>query len=201
MRTLKVKLVHIEDHLGLAFEKYFEDIDNVEIVKNDITNIEVDAIVSPANSFGFMDGGLDFHLSQRFGWNLQEQLQQKIFESELGELLVGQALVLDTNDDNVPYLISAPTMRVPMSFNINTSVNAYLAAKAIFSIALKHPCIGVLALPGLCTGSGKMNPEIAALQMRMAFDEIVLKKKPKFDSFRNAQEYQLQLNREGRLKS
>ena len=29
-----------------------------------------DAIVSPANSFGFMDGGIDMVYSKRFGWQM-----------------------------------------------------------------------------------------------------------------------------------
>jgi O-acetyl-ADP-ribose deacetylase (regulator of RNase III) len=48
-----------------------------------------------------------------------------------GELLVGQAMVLETGDRQIPFLISAPTMRIPTNFNIDTSVNAYLAMKAI----------------------------------------------------------------------
>ena len=36
------------------------------------------AVVSPANSFGFMDGGLDYKLSERFGWALQERLQRRL---------------------------------------------------------------------------------------------------------------------------
>ena len=29
-----------------------------------------DAIVSPANSFGFMDGGIDYCYSEHFGWQM-----------------------------------------------------------------------------------------------------------------------------------
>ena len=29
-----------------------------------------DAIVSPANSFGFMDGGIDYAYSDHFGWHM-----------------------------------------------------------------------------------------------------------------------------------
>jgi O-acetyl-ADP-ribose deacetylase (regulator of RNase III) len=88
-------------------------------------------VVSPANSFGFMDGGIDWRYSERFGWQLMERLQQVIKgEDYFGELLVGQAIILETNDEmkKIPYLISAPTMRVPL--DVSNSPNAYLAFKA-----------------------------------------------------------------------
>ena len=52
--------------------------------------------------------------SERFGWLLQKTLQQTIAARPLKELLVGEALILPTGDMEVPWLISAPTMRVPM---------------------------------------------------------------------------------------
>lgn len=46
-----------------------------EILTGNITELAVDAVVSPANSFGFMDGGIDLHYSTVFGWHVQERLQ------------------------------------------------------------------------------------------------------------------------------
>jgi len=112
-------------------------------------------MVSPANSFGFMDGGLDYALSERFGWQLEKKLQQRIKELPEGELLVGRAMVIETGDSDVPYLISAPTMRIPTSFNIDTSVDAYLAMKAILIKVKQHEGILSVAIPSLCTGLAK----------------------------------------------
>jgi O-acetyl-ADP-ribose deacetylase (regulator of RNase III) len=112
--------VYRNEKLGNAWKKEFANSRNIEIFQGDITKIDCDAIVSPANSFGFMDGGLDYSISDRFGWDLQEKLQYQIKQLPEGELLVGRALVIETGDDQIPYLISAPTMRVPMSFNIST---------------------------------------------------------------------------------
>lgn len=72
-----------------------------------------DAIVSPANSFGFMDGGLDAALVERFGMYAETRPKQTIRDKHAGELLVGRAEVCPTNDSTVPWLICAPTMRVP----------------------------------------------------------------------------------------
>ena len=68
------------------------------------------------------------------------------------ELLIGKSLVIPTKHNYIPFLISAPTMRVPMSFNIATSINAYLAMKAILIAGKNHEAINTIAIPGLCTG-------------------------------------------------
>jgi len=133
--------------------------------------------VSPANSLGFMDGGLDYALSEHFGWDLQGRLQPLIREKHAGELLVGQVDIPPTNDHNVPWLIPAPTMRVPM--HVKTTVDAYLAMRAALLAVRRHdhePAIETVAVPSLCTGAGGMRPDIAALQMQCAYEEVVLGK-------------------------
>ncbi len=126
-------------------------------------------------------------------------IQEQIKELHEGELLVGKALVLETNDAKVPYLISAPTMRVPMSFNIATSVNAYLAMKAALLACKATDRIKTVAIPGMCTGCGKMPFDIASNQMFHAYKEIVLNDKPNFESFGDAQRYQNRLNKNGQI--
>ena len=158
-----------------------------------------DAIVSPANSFGFMDGGVDYAISMRLGWDLQFELQRKIKALPEGELLVGKAMVIETDDEVIPFLISAPTMRVPMSFNIATSVNAYLAMKATLIAAITHDKIEYIAIPGFCTGVGGMQPIVAARQMYRAYLEIVKGEKMDFKNFGEAQKYHWNVNPQGKI--
>jgi len=196
---MQIILADLNPQLIKAWQLSFAGEKNISIVQENITNIKCDAIVSPANSFGFMDGGIDYHLSMHFGWDLQERLQQQIRLLPEGELLVGQAIVLETGNKKIPFLISAPTMRVPMDFNIDTSLNAYLAMKAVLIKAKTHPFIGSVAVPGLCTGSGSMQSAVAARQMRMAYNEIMLGTKMDFNSFAEAQGYHLKINPSGRI--
>ena len=162
---LKIQLVYREEALGEAWRNDFADCQNVEIISGDILQIPTDAIVSPANSFGFMDGGLDLHISETLGWHIEENLQKQIAQLDEKELLIGKSITIETGNDKIPYLISAPTMRVPMSFNIATSVNAYLAMKAILIAASKNDKIQTVSIPGLCTGCGRMPFHIASNQM------------------------------------
>jgi len=116
------------------------------------------------------------------------------------ELLIGEAIVVPTEDVRIPWLICAPTMRVPM--RIRTTVNAYLAMKAILIAARTHKTdipIETLAVPGLGTGIGQLAPELAAGQMAQAYREVVLDDHKYPGSFAEAQKMHLALNRTGMI--
>lgn len=192
---MRWKLVYRKDVLGIAWREYFGAAQDVECVEGDICQVACDALVSPANSFGFMDGGLDLAISRRFGWGLQERLQSLIATRPAKELLVGEALVLETGDEATPWLISAPTMRVPM--RLRQTVNAYLAMKAILNVVLAHNKTGDIrsvAIPGLGTGCGGLSAQTAALQMWTAYREVVLGEFGFPDGFSEAQRKHLELN-------
>ncbi|XP_046553882.1 uncharacterized protein LOC124263347 [Haliotis rubra] len=131
-----------------AWMEQFEDHKTrIEISHGDIFKDapSADALVSPANSFGFMDGGIDMAYSLHFRWQMQERLQNIIRTEKHGELLVGDAIIMPTfeggaKEDSmdwsmtnegqpIKWLISAPTMRVPMT--VKGTVNAYLAFRAV----------------------------------------------------------------------
>ena len=196
---MKIILADYNTKMTAAWELFFKHQPDVTVTEADITQIACDAVVSPANSFGFMDGGLDHALSERFGWHLQEELQQQIKALPEGELLVGKSILLTTGDNAVPFLISAPTMRIPTNFNIDTSVNAYLAMKAILICARDHTEINSVAIPGLCTGVGRMQPVIAAGQMFQAYQEIILGDRMNFSTFGEAQKYHWNINPQGKI--
>ncbi|NML20631.1 Appr-1-p processing protein [Pseudoflavitalea sp. G-6-1-2] len=191
---MKVILTDMNPRMISAWQEFFKGKEGVSIIEGDLTAMNCDAIVSPANSFGFMDGGVDYAISERLGWELEKRLQQQIRELPEGELLVGRAMVLETGDKLIPYLISAPTMRIPTNFNIDTSVNAYLAMKAALLAALQHPHISSVAITGFCTGVGRMQPIISARQMFIAWEEVCEGKKPSFNTFGEAQKHHVHIN-------
>ena len=75
--------------------------------------LDIEGVISPANSFGFMDGGIDSLYRSYFGRHVQDRLQKLIRDRHYGELVVGAAEIVDTDNPRIPYLIAAPTMRVP----------------------------------------------------------------------------------------
>jgi O-acetyl-ADP-ribose deacetylase (regulator of RNase III) len=99
----------------LALEESFGGLPGVEVVRSPFADIpEFDCIVSPGNSFGLMDGGVDAAISCYFGWDLQERVQRRILDELLGEQPVGTSLIVETGHPEHPFLAHTPTMRVPM---------------------------------------------------------------------------------------
>jgi len=171
--TLKIHLVAFNEKLYRAWQDSFEDTEHVTVSHGDILVHRADAIVSPANSFGFMDGGLDLKYSQFFGWEIERKLRALLEEHHYGELPVGQAVIVETEHRDIPYLISAPTMRVPMK--VANTPNAFLAFKAVLQTVqlfnrTEPRKITSILCPGLGTGEGKMPPERCAYQMLKAYE-------------------------------
>jgi O-acetyl-ADP-ribose deacetylase (regulator of RNase III) len=142
------------------------DASDVDVSHGDIFDLKADAIVSPANSFGFMDGGIDLAYSLRFGWSLQDRLRESLRLEHDGELPVGQAVIVPTDHTDIPYLISAPTMRIPM--DVSDSVNAYLAFRGAIRVARDHNRtaarpIKTILCSGLATGVGCLPYPVCAL--------------------------------------
>ena len=163
-----------------AWNRVASDTDPVTTHQGSIFDVQSDALVSPANSFGFMDGGLDLEISQFFGWHVQERLQQLIRTKHHGELLVGTAEIVKTDHPRIPYLISSPTMRVPMI--LEQTVNVYLAIRAVLilvkfgeleDVVPIKDVVKTVALPGMGTGVGRVPPSIFARQMKRAIEDIL----------------------------
>lgn len=171
----KIVLVDKWRPLCSAWSQAFGQLAGIEVVEGDFFAHDADAMVSPANSFGIMDGGLDLAIRSALGSSIQGDVQRAILERHHGELPVGAAEILPTNHPRWPHLVVAPTMRVPES--VAQTVNAYLAFRAVLLAVRRHnagadaPPIRSLLVPGLGTGIGAMDARRCAAQMRMAFDQ------------------------------
>lgn len=186
---LTLHLRDLGEPLVAAWRRAFDGVDSVTVTRGDIfsddegpiatdapIDVKADAVVSPANSFGFMDGGIDAVYTYQFGFGLQERLQALITRDHQGELPVGQAVIVSTGDPGIPWCISAPTMRTPGP--VAETVNAYLAFRAALVAAVAHnrrgePTIHRILCPGLGTAIGRMPVERCARQMRAAWDRVV----------------------------
>lgn len=145
-----------------AVKAQFRSAPDIIVTDASLDELEAGAVVSPANSFGFMDGNIDFAYSTLFGWGVQEQLQRQIEALPFGELLVGQALAIPTGNPRIPYLISAPTMRVPKQ--IQDLNDIMVACRAAVEVA-KQMQVDSIAFPGMGTGCGMVDPRSAAKAM------------------------------------
>jgi O-acetyl-ADP-ribose deacetylase (regulator of RNase III) len=62
---------------------------------------EFDCMVSAANSFGLMDGGVDLAIFCYFGVELMDRVQERIIRGYLGEQHVGTSLIVETGNAKV----------------------------------------------------------------------------------------------------
>jgi O-acetyl-ADP-ribose deacetylase (regulator of RNase III) len=155
-----------------AFQEEFKDLPNVEVVNSNFENLkEFDCMVSAANSFGLMDGGVDAAIVEFFGKGLMIRVQERIIEEYLGEQPVGTSFIVETQHPKHPYVAHTPTMRVPME--IAHTDNVYLAMSVMLRAVRHHnktaeQPIQVVACPGLGTGTGNVPFKEAAYQMALA---------------------------------
>ena len=152
-----------------------------DISQGDIFDCPIrDAIISPANSFGFLDGGIDAVFAKRWP-HLQTKLQNHLSKKLFGELPVGGAEVirihdLDSSLKDYTWFISAPTMRLPDQ--ITETINVYLAFRAALAAIKNHNLdngeqITTIVCPGMGTGIGKMPFQFAAVQMLAAYLNVI----------------------------
>jgi O-acetyl-ADP-ribose deacetylase (regulator of RNase III) len=154
----------------------FAEVAPVEVVQGNLLDLDCDAVVSPANSFGDMSGGIDKAIDDFHQGEAQRRVTAAVAEQFYGELPVGAALVVELPGRRFPFVVAAPTMRVPQS--VAESINAYLAMRAVLVAVFQFNAredgkIRTLAIPGLATGVGGMQADDAAEQMRAAYENIV----------------------------
>ncbi len=172
----KIYLIDSKKDLGSKWVQVFSGYPEVEVIIGDYFQQSADAIVSPANSFGIMDGGLDLAIRNELGFQVEADTQEVILNKYHGEMPIGAAEVININHEKWSYLIVAPTMRIPE--NVAFTLNAYNAFRAIL-IAVnnfnesqpKNP-IKSLVCSGLGTGIGGMDSTKCAGLMRAAYKLI-----------------------------
>ena len=175
----RIILSALDSFLLDAWRKWCGDLSHVEVLEGSVFDVHCDALVSPANSFGFMDGGIDAQYSDYFGKVVQDRLRLQILERHHGELLVGAAELIETDSPDHPFLIAAPTMRVPMVLPADT-VNPYLATRAALMLIREGTLadgtpvrerVRSICFPGMGTGVGRVPAEVCARQMRSAIEK------------------------------
>ena len=174
---MRLVLVDPKSDLVAAWHKAFADLPDVEIVNAYFQDLPAfDCMVSAANSFGLMDGGVDLAIVRFFGRALQEQIQARIIAEWRGEQPVGTAMMVETNHPAHPYVVHTPTMRVPME--IAHTDNVYLAMWAMLLEVWRHNQTAVkpietVACPGLGTATGQVPAAEAAYQMALAYKNFL----------------------------
>ena len=170
---IKLILIDPKPALCTAWRTHFNGLPNVEVIAGYFEELPAfDCMVSAANSFGLMDGGVDLAIIRFFGYALQDNVQKRILSEYLGEQPVGTSMIVETGNAKHPYIAHTPTMRVPMEI-IHTD-NVYKAMWAMLLAVRSHNLINerkihTIACPGLGTATGRVPYPEAARQMAVAY--------------------------------
>jgi O-acetyl-ADP-ribose deacetylase (regulator of RNase III) len=171
---VKVLLVDINPKIIAAWRSSFEGNPEVEIVHGSMLDQPVSAWVSPTNSAGSMDGGLDLVIKNFLGAKIEHQVKGEIKRRYQGAMPVGHAVCVASERVQPRFLISTPTM-VSSNQDISASMNVALACAAAFQAVhfqnTEEPgSIRSVALPGLGAQTGRVPAEICADLMWTAYD-------------------------------
>lgn len=175
-----IVLCGVDEPMVRAWQTISDGRAGIDVHRGSILDVAADAVVSPANSFGWMRGGVDAVYSQ--AWPMVEQrVRSAVLALHGGELPIGEAVAVATGDVRPAWLFAAPTMREPGQLLGADTVHPYLAARAVFRLwrdghtddgrPLRR-AVNTIAVPGLGTGCGGVPERTCAIQLAAAWDEV-----------------------------
>ena len=168
---MKIYLLDINKNMTDAWQKYFKDIEDVEIVHDYFDNFmdehsEVTGIVSPANSFGLMDGGYDKAIIDYLGERAQTNVLSVLDAVYKGYQPIGTCL-------SVPYdkyiILHTPTMRTPEIIVDHRVIFDCMRSCLLKAKETKCESIVIPAFGGL---TGKVPYDTIARMMFLAYKQI-----------------------------
>ncbi len=165
---MRLHLVDINPEVAAALSEAFRPHPEVQVACDDILRVARHCVVSPANSQGFMDGGVDAAYLSFFGLALQAKVLDAIARRPEGFLPVGASVAVATGNDTIPFLIVAPTMETPEEVPAS---HAGRALRAVLREVRRNPRLGEdVYCPGLTTHVGHVAPAEAAQSMVAAYE-------------------------------
>ena len=171
---MDIYLLDINPEITKAWEKEFASYNNFHIVTDEFkhfmdTHKSIECIVSPANSFGYMNGGYDKAITDYFGVEVEKEVQRFINTHLFGEQPVGTSIMVDIPKTNKK-LIHTPTMRLPSS--IKDEMIIYQCMRSTLMCAIKGK-VKSIVIPAFGGATGKAKPSIIAKYMSAAYKQIV----------------------------
>lgn len=125
-------------------------------MEGDLTELAVDAIVNPANSYGQMGGGVAGAILKKGGEEIEREAVSK------SPIAIGEAVATRAGRLKCRYVIHAPTMVRPAE--VTDVERVQKATRAALECADREGLKRV-AFPGMGTGVGRVPPEAAAQAM------------------------------------
>jgi O-acetyl-ADP-ribose deacetylase (regulator of RNase III) len=169
----EVWLIHPNTEMCDAFRWRFGGLPGVRVIEAPFEHLEPhDCFVTAGNSYGLMTAGIDAAVVAFFGHDLMCRIQHRVLDEYLGEQPVGTAFVEPTGHAERPFVVHAPTMRVPGSIRgtdkVYSATWAALTAIHLHNVRAERK-IETAAFPAMGTGFGDVPFDEAARQMAAAY--------------------------------
>ncbi len=125
----------------------------VEVKKGSISEVDVEAVVNPANSLGYMGGGVAGYLKRVGGKEIEEETIRK------APIPIGKPIL--TGAGKLPFkaIIHSPTMEEPAMRTDQERVRK--AVRGALELADKEGFTSI-AFPGMGTGVGGLSKSLCA---------------------------------------
>ncbi|WP_340685932.1 macro domain-containing protein [Amycolatopsis coloradensis] len=178
--TPELVLCAVDDLLAQAWTTVADTVDGrVFVHRGSVLDVVAQAVVSPANSYGWMRGGIDAVYARAYP-EVEQNVRSAVLAYHGGELPIGEAVIVPTGEAEPAWLISAPTTREPGERLPRDTVHPYLAARAVFQQwrdgrldqGRVRDLVHTIAMPGLGTGFGGVAPASCARQVAAAWNEV-----------------------------
>ena len=173
LTPVSITLVDINPRMVAAWQSVFAADPEVQIVRGSILCQPACAWVTPTNSLGNMDGGVDGVIKRHFGSRIQTRVRREIDRAYGGFMPIGCTVCVPTGHHRPRFLISTPTMFGTAEDISGTSNVAVACAAALQAVRLQNATepgsIRSVALPGLGASTGRVPPRLAAQWMHKAY--------------------------------
>jgi O-acetyl-ADP-ribose deacetylase (regulator of RNase III) len=130
-----------------------------EVILGDLTKVDGDAIVCPANRYGTMGGGVAAAIAHAGGADVESEAVRQ------APIPLGSAVLTTAGDMPARWVIHVPTMHEPVEDAAEENVR-----RAMEAALAQCDAGGLVAFPGMGTGVGRLPYDDAATWLVSAID-------------------------------
>ena len=172
---MDIYLLDTNKNMVKAWNKAFKEDKEIKVVEDNFIHFmntnDVKCIVSPANSYGIMNGGYDLAIIDYFGESLQKEVQKKIKQDFYGEQPIGTAISVNIPGSKTnQVLIHVPTMQTPKPVKDDNIVYQCMRVALMEALKLK---VKSIAIPAFGGGTGNLSANVIAKRMEEAYEQII----------------------------
>jgi len=177
----KIIICSIDDDMSQLFIDEFKKDNkyNIDVYNGDFKelNQQYDCIVSPGNSHGLMDGGIDKPIADQFGHykDTIKKVQAILKDKHNFKQMPGTATLVKMQSDKCKYILHVPTMIIPMRITNKEVIywGFYNLLQEVHMHNKSFDDIKKICMSGLGTGAGRVQGDQFVKLIKLAYDHFL----------------------------